>query len=109
MSIKIKLSNLVKFRVKGELNDENGNKQPVDFSLTCERRPADEWKDVFVEGEKLSAGFAKITKGWGDVLGEDGKPVDYSPESLEQLFCIPGVAQLAYVAYVTESGVKAKN
>lgn len=109
MTIKIKLSNLVKFRVKGELNDENGNKQPVDFSLTCERRPADDWKDVFAEGEKLSAGFAKITKAWGDVLSEDGKLLDYSAEALEQLFCIPGVAQLAYVAYVTESGVKAKN
>ena len=109
MSIKIKLSNLVKFRVKGEMNDEKGNKQPVDFSLTCERRPADDWKDVFVEGEKLSVGFAKITKGWSDVLDEDDKPVDYSPEALAQLFGNSGVAQLAYMTYMTESGVKAKN
>jgi hypothetical protein len=35
--------------------------------------------------------------------------VPYSPEALDQLFALPGVAQLAYVAYVTESGVKAKN
>lgn len=109
MTIKIKLSNLVKFRVKGEINDENGTKQAVDFSLTCERRPADDWKKIFVEGEKLSTGFAQITKGWGDVLGEDDKPLAYSADALEQLFSIPGVAQLAYVAYVTESGVKAKN
>lgn len=109
MAIKIVLSNLVKFRVRGEINDENGNKQAVDFSLTCERHPADEWPKIFVEGEKLSQGFAKITKDWGDVLDEKGQPVPYSAEALDQLFSIPGVAQLTYVAYVTESGVKAKN
>ncbi|QTW18185.1 hypothetical protein [Comamonas kerstersii] len=109
MAIKIVLSNLVKFRVRGEINDENGNKQAVDFSLTCERHPADEWPKIFVEGEKLSQGFAKITKDWGDVLDEKGQPVPYSAEALDQLFSIPGVAQLTYVAYATESGVKAKN
>lgn len=109
MAIKIVLSNLVKFRVKGVINDEKGNQQPVDFSLTCERHPADAWKDIFKEGEKLSVGFAKITKDWGDVQDAEGKPVPYSPEALEQLFSLPGVAQLTYVAYVTESGVKAKN
>ena len=109
MAIKIILSALVKFPVKGELNDEKGNKQPVHFTLTCERRTAEEWKEIFKEGEKLSDGFAQITKDWGDVQDDQGKPVPYSKDALEQLFRIPGVAQLAYVAYVTESGVKAKN
>lgn len=109
MAIKIVLSSLVKFRVKGELNDEKGNKQTVDFSLTCERHAADQWPSIFKEGEKLSVGFASITKDWGDVQDEEGKPVPYSADALDQLFRIPGVAQLSYVAYVTESGVKAKN
>lgn len=109
MAIKIILSALVKFPVKGELNDEKGNKQPVHFTLTCERRTAEEWKEIFPEGEKFSSGFAKITKDWSDVQDEHGKPVPYSPEALDKLFLIPGVAQLAYVSYVTESGVKAKN
>lgn len=109
MGIKLVLSKLVQFPVKGEINDEKGNPQPVHFKLTCERHPADEWKKIFVEGEKLSVGFAKITKDWSDVQDGEGKPVPYSPEVLDQLFSIPGVAQLTYVAYVTESGVKAKN
>lgn len=109
MGIKLVLSKLVKFPVKGEINDEKGNKQAVHFTLTCERRQPEDWKEVFVEGEKLSVGFAKIIKDWSDVQDEEGKPVPYSPEALDQLFSIPGVAQLTYVAYVTESGVKAKN
>lgn len=109
MGIKIVLSKLVKFPVKGEINDENGNKQAVHFTLTCERHPAEAWKGIFVEGEKLSVGFAKITKDWSDVQDADGKPLPYSAEALDQLFSIPGVAQLTYVAYATESGVKAKN
>ena len=109
MAIKLVLSALVKFSIKGEINDEKGNKQPVEFTLTCERRAADAWKEVFPEGEKLSKGFAAITKDWSGVLDEDGNPVPYSPEALDQLFALPGVPQLAYVAYVTESGVKAKN
>ena len=109
MAIKLVLSALVKFSIKGEINDEKGNKQPVEFTLTCERHSADAWKEVFPEGEKLSKGFAAITKDWSGVLDEDGNPVPYSPEALDQLFALPGVPQLAYVAYVTESGVKAKN
>lgn len=109
MAIKIILSKLVKFRVKGEINDETGKKQSVDFSLTCERHEAEKWPEIFNPNEKLSTGFAKITKDWGDVQDEAGAPVPYNAEALDQLFCIPGVAQLAYVAYATESGVKAKN
>lgn len=108
MAIKIVLSALVKFPVKGELNDEKGAKVPVHFTLTCERHPADKWKDIFGD-EKLSTGFAKITKDWSDVQDAEGKPVPYSADALDQLFQIPGLAQLAYVAYATESGVKAKN
>lgn len=109
MAIKIVLSNLVTFRVKGEINDEKGNPQPVDFSLTCERHPSDKWEEIWTKGEKLSAGFAKITKDWSGVQDDEGSPVPYSVEALDQLFCIPGVAHLSQMAYITESGMKAKN
>lgn len=111
MSIKIVVSNTVKFKVKGTLKDEAGVDQPFDFTLTCMRLNADQVREKLQgQSDALVAEFmSDVIEDWSGVRGDDDKPVPYSEAALKELFNIPGVALLAFNTYLLEIGAKAKN
>ncbi len=111
MAINIVISDTVKFKVKGTINDAGGIAQPFDFSLTCTRMDSDTL-DARVKAnsdETFVEFLADVVEDWAGVKDAEGKNVPYSEDALKQLCKIAGVARVAWVAYLTEVGAKAKN
>jgi hypothetical protein len=111
MAIRIVVSNTVRFKVKGVINDASGSPQPFDFSLTCRRLPAAELKERLQNaGDTDAADFlAEVIEDWSGVRGEDDQAVPYSVPALLALCQIPGLATVAFRAYLGEVGAKEKN
>lgn len=111
MALKIVVSKVVKFKVRGALKDESGSDQPFDFTLTCKRLLSDELGDRFGEQstEKLIDFFRDVVHGWDGVKDEEGLALPYSQAALDELFRIPGMALLVAHTYLSEVRVKEKN
>ena len=111
MSIKIVVSNLVKFKVRGTIKDEAGTDQPFDFHLTCRRLDADQIKTKLADSSETSVAdfLLEVIEGWSGVRDADDKPMDFSDGAWRQLCKIPGVAIVAFRVYLSEVGAKEKN
>lgn len=110
MTIRIAVSNKVKFPVKGTFKDENGIDQPFDFTLTCKRFSTSEEFDQFIAGKKTTAVLCELTEDWSGVKAPEGGPdLPYSVEMLQQLLALPGMHHLVYMTYLAEAGARAKN
>ena len=110
MAIKIVVSPTVKFKVRGTLKDEAGTDQPFDFWLTCRRLDAEQIQAKLREGETSVVDFmVDVIEDWSGVKDEDDKALDYTEAAYRELAKIPGVAQVAFRSYLTESGAKEKN
>jgi hypothetical protein len=111
MSIKIVISNTVRFKVKGTIKDEAGTDQPFDFALTCMRLDADQIQSK-LRGETDASVIdflADVVEDWTGVKDADDKALPYSDDHLRALCRIPGIASLAFRTYLTEVGAKEKN
>lgn len=109
MSIKIVISDTVGIKVKGSINDAAGVAQPFDFALTCTRMDADAIT-AKLSGAGTSVDFmVDVTTGWSGVRDADDKPLPYTEDAYRALCKIPGLANIAFNAYLAESGAKAKN
>lgn len=111
MAIKIVVSDKVGIKVKGSIQDETGTAKPFDFNLVCQRLDADQitarLKD---ETDKTLTDFMiDVIEDWSGVRGGDDKPLAYTQDSYRALCRIPGVATLAFRAYMTDVGAKEKN
>lgn len=111
MSIKIVISNTVKFKVKGTIKDEAGVDQPFDFSLTCMRLDTDAIKARLQDNNETSVTefLIDVIEDWQGVRDSDEKPLAYSEAAWRQLCKIPGVASVAFRTYLSEVGAKEKN
>lgn len=111
MAICIKVSPKVQFAVKGSINDDAGIARPFDFRLTCTRMSADEFHEATrdLQGVKTVDFMVPLVLDWDGVKDPSGKSVPFAEAALRELFRIPGLANLAFVAYASESGAKAKN
>lgn len=110
MAIKIVVSSTVKFKVRGTLKDEAGTDQPFDFWLTCRRLDAEQIQAKLREGETSVVDFmVDVIEDWSGVKDEDDKALAYTEAAYRELAKIPGVAQVAFRSYLTESGAKEKN
>ncbi|MBY0243187.1 MAG: hypothetical protein K2X55_28165 [Burkholderiaceae bacterium] len=110
----IVVSDKVLVTVEGVLANEDGKAKPFKFSLVCKRLPAKQLRDAMTDlaVADISQFLAPLTTEWRDqklVLEDDDTPAEFCEEAFEALMDIPGVAQLAFNAYVNESGAKAKN
>ena len=109
MAFKLKVSDTVLVPVKGEMKDEAGRSAAFSFSLVCKRLMADELRELLERRDATVAeSLVPLTQGWRDVLDEDGKPVEFSSDALAALLNFPGVAGLAFQAYLTEVGARGK-
>jgi len=111
MSISIIVDNKVKFKVKGTLKNGEGVDKPFDFDLVCKRLDSDEIQSKRGEdGGFVYVDFlADVVEGWWGVKDAGGGVVPFTPEALTGLCKIPGVAALAFHAYLRENGAKEKN
>ncbi len=111
MAINIIVSDTVQFKVKGTINDAAGIAQPFDFKLVCTRMDADTLDArVKANSDETFADFlADVVEDWSGVKDADNKAIPYSTDALAQLCKIAGVARVAWIAYLTEVGAKAKN
>jgi hypothetical protein len=108
MSIKITVSDTVKFKVSGTIANENGP-TPFDFTLLAKRLDTDELKTRLEDSEASIADFlVEVVTGWSGVKGDEGE-LPYTEAGLRQLLKIPGLAALALRAYFEDCGAKAKN
>lgn len=111
MAIKIVISDTVGFKVKGTINDEKGSAQPFDFSLTCSRLDADQIQ-AKLKGDSaapVTDFLVDVIEGWSGVRDAADAPLPYTQDNFRALCKIPGVAGLAFRAYLSEVGAKEKN
>lgn len=110
MAIKIVVSSTCKFKVRGTIKDEAGTDQAFDFWLTARRLDAEQIQAKLREGETSVVDFmVEVVEDWSGVKDADDKPLPYSEAAYRELARIPGVAQVAFRAYLNESGAKEKN
>lgn len=109
---KIAVSDTVPVVVKATIADEHGKLVNHKFTLTCERRDAEQMKDV-VSGSFNARDFMKeVTTGWEGqrlVLEDDGTPAAFEPDALDALLNIGGLAMVCFIAYGKDSAALAKN
>jgi hypothetical protein len=111
MAFKLMMRNSVVVPLKGELKDDNGKPERFEFALVCRRMGADELRETLKDGQRtMKAVMLDVTEGWRNVLDADGQtPVPFATEPLDQLLDTPGLAQLAFEAYLKEQAAHAKN
>lgn len=111
MAIKITVSDKVGIKVKGTIQNEAGVPQPFDFGLVCLRLDADQIQaSLKDESEKTLIDFMlDVVEDWSGVRDADDKPMPFTADNYRALCKIPGVAMLAFRAYMADVGAKEKN
>ena len=110
MAFKLIERNTVPVTVKGKIADENGKTEIFDFTLTCKRMGADALQDALkTEDRNIKSFMADVVEGWKGVHDATGAAVDFTAEALDQLLDVPGIAGLAFKAFLEEQGARAKN
>lgn len=111
MGIKIVVSNLVKFKVRGTIKDEAGTDQPFDFHLTCRRLDADQIKTKLADSSETSVAdfMLEVIEDWQGVRDAEDQPMQFTEAAWRQLCKIPGVSLVAFRTYLAEVGAKEKN
>lgn len=108
MSIKLIVAPKVKFKVKGVFTNEAGVDQPFDFFLVCKRLDADEINDQ-IKNKTMADIVKDNAEDWSGPIDESGVAIPFSADALDALFRLPGVATLAFKAYLENNGAKEKN
>jgi len=111
MSIKIVVSDKLKFKVKGTIKNEAGVDEPFDFSLTCLRLDSDGIKSKLSDNSETSVVdfMLEVIEDWQGVRDADDKPLPFSDVAWRNLCKIPGVSVVAFRTYLAEVGAKEKN
>lgn len=110
MAFKIVISETVKFKVKGTFKDEAGVDQPFDFTLTCNRLDQEQINDKLLGNDLLVREFLQtVVTDWSGVQDENGQPMPFTVEALQDMFRLPGMPMLMMRTYFAEVGAKAKN
>jgi hypothetical protein len=83
------------------------------FSFTATRLDQDEIQERLEDKDrKVKSFMAEVITGWAGqrlVLEDNGQPADFSPEALEMLLNVMGVAVILFNAYLKDCGAKEKN
>lgn len=117
MAISIVVSDTVRFKVAGYINNEQGVPQPFDFKLTAQRIKDTEavqnyWRDMVANGDSISQvtdAMLPYIKGWSGVKDEGGQELPFTEDSFRALMRLPGLALLTNAAFLRECGAKEKN
>ena len=109
MAFKLTISDTVTVPVKGAIPNAAGVAQPFAFSLVCRRITQEQLMSLGQDKERSTADFlAEVTQDWSGVLGDDDRPVPYTPAALAQLLDIVGMAGVAFAAYIEACGAQGR-
>lgn len=106
------IDDTVEFQVKFTIKSKGVMKL---FSVTLEatRLSQPEISERLENKEKtVSAFISEVVTGWSGqrlVLDGNGNPAEFSPEALDAMLSVAGVAGLCFTAYLKECGAKEKN
>lgn len=119
MSIRIVVSPLVRFKVEGRETGEDGADVPFDFFLVAERlkdtQAVRAFRQLVSDREALKSDTpitdALMTKlrDWVGAMDEHGQAAPWSEAACRELLGRPGLAALAYHAFIDAVSVKEKN
>lgn len=116
MGISIVISDSVRFKVAGSINDAAGKPQPFDFWLTARRlkdtAEVQQHLDALRASESktpLTDAMVDLLRDWSGVTDGSGQPMPFSEDGARQLLNMPGLASLAHATYLREVGAKEKN
>lgn len=106
------IQNTAEVAVKFTLKDGSALKTFA-FTFSADRLEQDEISARLEDKEKKVKDFmAEVITGWSGqrlVLGSDGQPAEFKPESLAALLNVAGVAAVLFNAYLKDCGAKEKN
>lgn len=106
------IENTTEVSVKFTLKEGKVNKLFA-FTFTATRLDQDEIQERLEDKErKVKAFMAEIITDWQGqrlVLDDAGQPADFSPEALEMLLNVMGVAVICFNAYFKDCGAREKN
>ncbi|KQT10964.1 hypothetical protein [Ramlibacter sp. Leaf400] len=109
---KLAIADTIGVLVKGAYMDENAAEKEFSFTLFCVRLANEELRQL---SEKYPTAFEFLrahARGWKDqtlVVDEANQPAPFSPDALEVLLNMGGMASLCYSAYRAQVTVTAKN
>lgn len=109
---KVVVSDTVIVPVEGHTNDDTGRKVAFKFQLVCERRKADELRDLMDSDTKVADLMKRVTKDWRGqrlVLNEDDTPADFNSDSFDALLGIATMAHVCFNSYLKYNGASEKN
>lgn len=108
MAFKFSISQNVLVPIKATYLDDQGKPQPMNFGLLCERRDAEGLAKLTAEpSRKLADVMTEVARGFVDLQDDDGQPMAFTPENLQRVLGVAGMAMTAFAAYVDSIGVKA--
>ena len=108
MAIKLSMGSILPVSIKGVETSESGAVERFEFTLICKRLNERQISEA-TEGRTVIEFLQHVAQGWKSVLDESGQPLPFSTDSLEQLLLKPGVARLAFAAYLREVEAREKN
>ena len=109
---KLAIQNTAQVKVKFTLKDQGVDRIHA-FTLTATRLEQDAITARLEDTERKVKDFmTDLIIGWDGqrlVLNQDDTPADFSPEALEVLLNVGGVALVCFNAYLKDCGAKEKN
>ena len=109
---KLTIQNTAQLKVKFTLKDK-GIDRLFSFTLDAVRLEQDEISSRLEEKDKKVKDFmSDLITGWDGqrlVLNQDDTPADFSPEAMDVMLNVPGVASVIFNAYLKDCGAKEKN
>jgi hypothetical protein len=109
---KLAVSDTVQVTVKVTLADSKGKLVNHKFMLTCERRGAEEMKELMSGSFNAKEFMKEVTTGWEGqnlVLEDDGIAAAFEKDAMDALLDISGMAMVCFVAYGKDAAAQAKN
>lgn len=109
---KLTIQDTAQVKVKFTIKDKGVDRR-FDFTLDAMRLEQDEISSRLEEKDKKIKDFmGDLITGWDGqrlVLNQDDTPAAFSPEALDVLLNVPGVAAVIFNAYLKDCGAKEKN
>ncbi len=110
MAFKLVERNSVAVQVKGEITGDKGTPEPFNFTLHCKRMGVEELQAALKDESRSVRDFlVDIAHGWAGVNDAEGTALPFAPAAMGALLDVPGLAALAFSAYLEQQGARAKN
>ncbi len=112
MLYKLAIKDVVNVPVKAVFND-GASPRRFEFTLVCNRMKSEPLQEVLKNDEKKTAEFLQeVVVDWSGqrlVLDDAGEPAPFSQEALAVMMTAPGLANMAFSAYLGQVGAREKN